>query len=296
MEEQYINLSPEEKEKPMLVLEQLFDGYDIATYQQELWELLKAAMSVEAWSFLQSPGMAPRFAQSLNRLMESCQLMLQQYEAEHGELALQLWVKSSEEHLEEERKNLVNRHQIRYAFFGLVNRMNVDEIEEPLKAVKAFFAHADLVTWKAWLAEWVAYSLDALAMIEGRADSEDLVHLEYFQKLMEAAWLIFMKSHLEDWTNFIHGQYTQVLDIQPYEPIVSRRLFDAFFLFIKAIPPVRLNRNLRKIFLGYLQGNHHMIPLDFEEYLIDLEFLTELLDVAEKDTQFWYHEDDMYGA
>jgi hypothetical protein len=47
MESPQTNLSPEEREKIMLVLEQLFDASDMAFYQQELWELLKAAMSVE---------------------------------------------------------------------------------------------------------------------------------------------------------------------------------------------------------------------------------------------------------
>lgn len=255
MESPQTNLSPEEREKPILVLEQLFDASDVAFYQQELWELLKAAMSVEAWRYLQSPGMVPPFGESLNRFMECCLLLLQKQEEEHGVLEIQIPASGSAEQLEQERMQLVNRNKIRFSFFGMVNQLTVEEIEEPLKAVKAFFSYADLASWKAVLAEWVEYALDAMSMAEDRQDGEDLFRLAYFQKLMEAAWLLFMEAHPEGWQLFYHQQFKQDLCLSREEEIISRPLFDAFHGFLKGIPAVRVNRNLRNLLIGYLQGN-----------------------------------------
>ena len=44
-----------------------------------------------------------------------------------------------------------------------------------------------------------SYALDAMSMAEGRQDGEELLQLEYFQKLMEAAWLLFMEVYPEEW-------------------------------------------------------------------------------------------------
>ncbi|MBI2284513.1 MAG: hypothetical protein HYU71_12445 [Bacteroidetes bacterium] len=43
----------------------------------------------------------------------------------------------------------------------------------------------------------------------------------------------------------------------------------------------RANKNLRKIFIIYLQSEHENLPIDFMEVLIDFEQLFDLLDLME---------------
>jgi len=47
----------------------------------------------------------------------------------------------------------------------------------------------------------------------------------------------------------------------------------------------RANKHLRKIFLIYLNSEHQNLPINFEELLLDIEKLFELLDFIETETQ-----------
>lgn len=44
----------------------------------------------------------------------------------------------------------------------------------------------------------------------------------------------------------------------------------------------RISRHLRNIFICYLQREHMALPIDFDEILIDLEQLFDILDFVEK--------------
>jgi len=50
----------------------------------------------------------------------------------------------------------------------------------------------------------------------------------------------------------------------------------------------RANKHLRKIFLIYLNSEHQSLPINFEELLIDLEKLFELLDLIEIETKEFF--------
>jgi hypothetical protein len=51
--------------------------------------------------------------------------------------------------------------------------------------------------------------------------------------------------------------------------------------FLKYPHMKRLNRNLRKILMLYLTYDNETLPLDFDDFMIDLYFLHNFLDMVE---------------
>lgn len=64
----------------------------------------------------------------------------------------------------------------------------------------------------------------------------------------------------------------------PFQP--SENLLHALETFLENVPPQRLSRNLRKMFLLYLCAEKAGLPLDFEDFVLDLYMLFEFLDEA----------------
>ncbi|MEO5910646.1 MAG: hypothetical protein ABIP95_07140, partial [Pelobium sp.] len=263
MEEQYINLSPEEMENPMLVLEQLFDACSISEYQQEIWELLKASMSKKAWNYLQSPGMVPQLVQSLLRGMECCRLLLAHFEEAYGVLEIALPANGSAEELELTRQAVIYRDWVLNSFYGRVQWLSAREVHYPMNAVKAFFAYATFDGWKEKLKDLAEHALDTMSIADALEDGATMDWVAPLNKMMEAGWLLFMEAHPEKRVALTQQQYTETLAVFDESAIISRRLYDAFHGLIKTIPTRRLNRHLRKLCIGYLQGNPDAFPLDF---------------------------------
>lgn len=67
-------------------------------------------------------------------------------------------------------------------------------------------------------------------------------------------------------------------------PKLSKPLKEAFKTFLEYAPAARLNRNLRKMLTAWLLSGNEC-ALYYEDLLIDLEWLFELLDVAEEEYQ-----------
>lgn len=60
---------------------------------------------------------------------------------------------------------------------------------------------------------------------------------------------------------------------------------DQFKKVLSEFEIARANKHLRKIFLIYLNSEHQNLPINFEELLLDIEKLFELLDFIEIETR-----------
>jgi hypothetical protein len=60
----------------------------------------------------------------------------------------------------------------------------------------------------------------------------------------------------------------------------SKELINALEIFIEYAPPRRLSRNLRKMFFLWLDHEKDGLPFEFEDFIIDLYFLFDFMDVA----------------
>lgn len=76
---------------------------------------------------------------------------------------------------------------------------------------------------------------------------------------------------------------------------VSLELLKAFLQFVDKVPAVRIRKNLRNIFMDYLQYNKGCMPFDFEDYLLDLENMFHFLDVAVEETMQWERKEENDG-
>ena len=60
----------------------------------------------------------------------------------------------------------------------------------------------------------------------------------------------------------------------------NHKLLNELETFLDFVPPQRLSRNLRRMFIVYLSQQNEGIDLDMNEQVMDLYFLFELLDAA----------------
>jgi len=63
----------------------------------------------------------------------------------------------------------------------------------------------------------------------------------------------------------------------------NHKLLHELETFLDFVPPQRLSRNLRRMFMVYLSQQNEGIDLDMNEQIMDLYFLFELLDAAGED-------------
>lgn len=59
---------------------------------------------------------------------------------------------------------------------------------------------------------------------------------------------------------------------------ISDDLLKAFEYFMNTTPPERLSRIVREMFMDYLIHHHEMLPVDFENWVMDLTHLFDLLE------------------
>jgi hypothetical protein len=62
---------------------------------------------------------------------------------------------------------------------------------------------------------------------------------------------------------------------------ISDELNEVFLKFLQDVPAKRLGRNLRKILVRYLIHEHEALPVEFGDFLTDLDILFGLLDAVE---------------
>jgi len=112
---------------------------------------------------------------------------------------------------------------------------------------------------------------------------------EFLEKMWEVAYLL-VKTDVHtasveerEMRFYLHAVYGK-----GEEQWLSGELYHELLVFFRTVNPKRLKRTLRKVFFDYLQYNHKSgLPLDFDDYLFDLDWLGLLLDVAEDELPFW---------
>ena len=68
---------------------------------------------------------------------------------------------------------------------------------------------------------------------------------------------------------------------------VSKKLRREFKEFLEYHPAKRVNRNLREVFVNYMQHTLDGVPLNMDDIIWDVSSLMELLDIAEDETKDW---------
>lgn len=59
---------------------------------------------------------------------------------------------------------------------------------------------------------------------------------------------------------------------------ISPRLQEELQVLIGSVPPLRVSRHLRELFMSWLKQGEAGLPLDYEDFLLDMECLFEFLD------------------
>lgn len=112
---------------------------------------------------------------------------------------------------------------------------------------------------------------------------------ESMQKVIEACWLIHERvltknscnSGLEDKERISGGEDA----VGTYsKDAINPEILSEFKIFMDMVSPSRLSGSMRKMLVDFLMFNKCVLPLDFEDYLLDLHWLTKLLDVLDKHT------------
>jgi len=70
-----------------------------------------------------------------------------------------------------------------------------------------------------------------------------------------------------------------------YKP--SKALIDELENLFDFVPPDRLCKSLRKMFMLYLYHEKHGADIDLEQRVLDLYLLLDFLDAAEEDKKKW---------
>lgn len=68
----------------------------------------------------------------------------------------------------------------------------------------------------------------------------------------------------------------------PSDHTLPEGTLDALNAFIRAVPPDRLSKTLRNLFLSNIYHELDTPPVDLEERILDLQALFDFLDVLEK--------------
>lgn len=252
--------------------------------RKELWELMKAALSNNPWTFMNEPGTALDLTKKLESLLCTFFLLLRDKEEKDGEVKLEVLPAGSEEQIEKERNEMYQLYDVMNEHRGRIKRLTKLEIAKPYLAIKALFAQHSLEEWSEVLSEWCEYALSKMTLMDVMYESI-LLDVEHLEKMLEVAYLFnkqYGKHHDKD-DGFME-QLIRELN-QKTNKNLSQELLKEFIIFIDTVPPERLNRNLRKIFLDYLNYNKDGLPFDFKDYLFDLEWLHQFLDVLDRETR-----------
>ncbi|MBD3749859.1 MAG: hypothetical protein IE931_10210 [Sphingobacteriales bacterium] len=268
-----------------------FDATSQEYLHKELWELLKAALSANCWTFMNEPGTVLNVKSELEHLMEAFHLLLTTKEENDGEVILAIYKAGSAEQIQKERDEFYQLYDVLNEHRGRIKRLTKAEIANPYFAIKAMFLHYDLEEWKERLSEWVEYALSKATLMDVINESLFL-DVEHLEKMLDVAYLMNKekgKSYSRD--GDILEQLVLELNHDTRQPLTIK-LLKGFISFVETVPPARLSRNLRKIFMDYLNFNIGFQAFDIKEILFDLEQLFDLLDMAIKETRDWEREED----
>ncbi len=135
------SLSEEEQLNPMKAIFNFFDATSQEYLRKELWELLKAALSTNCWTFENEPGTVLDVKKKLEHLMEAFYLLLKIKEDDDGEIILEIHQAGSEEQIKKERDELYQLYDVLNEYRGRIKRLTKPEIADPYLAIKALFSH-----------------------------------------------------------------------------------------------------------------------------------------------------------
>jgi hypothetical protein len=154
--------------------------------------------------------------------------------------------------------------------------LSSDELIDPYLGIINFFEVYTLPEAHHILYEWLNKAFSPNLSVEDLPQSK--AFYTNFRKLIECCWLI---QHRNSACERVNEFRNEELFAEATADLIPDQLLDNFKQFLSVVPAARLNRNLRKMLLDYLQYNINGLPVDFEELLADFYWLTELLDDIE---------------
>jgi hypothetical protein len=273
-----LHLSVDELLCPMKAIFSFYDATSQEYQRKELWELIKAALSNNCWTFMNEPGTALDLKKKLETLLCAFFLLLKNKEETDGEVKLEIFPAGSEEQIKKDRDELYLVYDVLNEHRGRIKRLTKLEIANPYLAIKALFEQNTLEEWSEILSEWCEYALSKMTLWDA-SDGSMLLDLEHLEKMLEVTYLFNQQyGNQSDKDDNFMEQLVRELNRETKHPINSD-LLKGFIVFVDSVPPERLNRNLRKMMIDYLHAHKEdKLPEDFDKYVSDLSHLTNLLD------------------
>jgi hypothetical protein len=259
----------------------------------DLWQYLKAATTKLGWPMMRQPGDAVFLQRMLEKLMESCWLLLLEKEANDGEVALPVFTPFSEEWWEEERQRRQEHRTNQRAYSGNIRLLRNRELDNPFLVLKSFFETMPLAQWKNLLSGWTEYALRRTSMFEETENDNLLVHYEQLVKLLEVAWIL--NSMYRGEANMITDGEEQAAEADTTTALPgtippSPTLQNDIISFLQQVPPERLSDNLLRIYMGYLKYKGRESPDDEDTTMHDFVKLYNLFRSAELDAKGVFEE------
>ncbi|MBB6611539.1 hypothetical protein H7F15_10870 [Pontibacter sp. Tf4] len=297
LEDVIIHLSEEERQEPVTVILELFSMSTIDYWRIDLWQYLKAATTKLGWPMMRQPGDAVSLQKMLEKLMESCWLILLKKEASDGEVELPVFTPYSKEWWEEERQKRQEHRTNQKIYGGNIRLLRNRELDNPCLVLKAFFETMPLARWKNLLSDWTEYALRRTSMLEETENYDLLVHYEQLVKLLEVAWILNFR-YLGKANIITDGEKqeaeadttTTTTTALPSTIPLSLTLQKDIISFLQEVPPERLSDNLLRIYMGYLKYKGRDSPDDDDSTLHDFLKLYNLLRSAELDAKGIFEE------
>ena len=276
----FTRLSEEEREEPILAILELFERTTIDDLQLDVRLYLNAATMEPGWWTFGQPWDVHELQQRLEKLMEACWLLLQEYEATHGQLQLpdplvccRLCATDTKAMRQEYKQHLA-----RYG--GRVRLLRAQELARPIIVIRQFFHTLPLPEWKCLLTKWTEYALcDSSLLRDG--DIHLLLYYEQLQKLLELAWVLYES---EDENS------SEAPAATPAASPPSPELQAEVLAFLQEVSPERLSHHLLQIYMGYLkyQAKQHLGEKD--AIMQDILKLFNVLRSADLDAKGLYRE------
>jgi hypothetical protein len=278
------HLTEEEANNPMSVIVNHFDIHSSEYSKKDLWEMLKAAVSNSSWTYLNEPGTAVVLEKGLGNIMDALWLLLYEKEAGDGEIKLPESSECPEKQRARDRKEFADLYPILNLYKGRIRRLSKAETENPYLAIKSFFQFHNLLEWKEVLASWKEYALTNATIVEFYDQQLFIVEYEQLEKIIEVAFLLNKESESSYYSEddaYLEKLIKEFNDFSKQR--VSKTVLLNFFDLLKATPPGRLARDLRKMTLRFVESNIGALPDGFDKDLDGFNRLANFLDVVSEE-------------
>ncbi|WP_202405920.1 HEPN domain-containing protein [Hufsiella ginkgonis] len=223
------------------LIAEVFEASDFEYIRLELWQLLKAVTISRPWSFMGDPSGVLLLDKLLTKLITAGRLMLNVAEAEGLDIPNTNYEPFSRQRNEADRQYLLDLEQVHDRYNNTIRRLSLAEAEQPIIAIRQFFANYSYEEWKVILNGWLEYGLGKMSICEATGQCLEVEQYELLEMLLEACHLIHCKTDDGGGPGF-YGRRSK--------PISKSRLTPIIDLIIAAIEPEMIFRVIHPLIKG----------------------------------------------